>query len=226
MRCRREWASLVCASRPIVRAGWSPPPPHDGRNGRCLRLGPRLTLRRGGEARDETHPSATRDVPGAERLEEGRRAVLRRGINRPRNRRTNVLDFCRIGAQTFARRSFRRTAAHGAFLMGWIYLAALLVGIGCMLALDWRFQLFFFRRAGAATVVTVIGVAFFMLWDAAGIGLGIFLRGDAAIATGVVLAPEMPLEEPVFLTFLVLCTMVAYTGALRIIKHIRRRGEG
>jgi len=110
--------------------------------------------------------------------------------------------------------------------MGWIYLAALLGGIGCMLALDWRFQLFFFRRAGAATVVTVIGVAFFMLWDAAGIGLGIFLRGDAAIATGVVLAPEMPLEEPVFLTFLVLCTLVAYTGALRIIKHIRRRGEG
>lgn len=109
--------------------------------------------------------------------------------------------------------------------MGWIYLAALLVGIGCMLALDWRFQLFFFRRAGAATVVTVIGVAFFMLWDAAGIGLGIFLRGDAAIATGVVLAPEMPLEEPVFLTFLVLCTMVAYTGVLRIIQHVRHRGE-
>src|SRR5690625_780092 len=109
--------------------------------------------------------------------------------------------------------------------MGWIYLAALLVGIGCMLALDWRFQLFFFNRAGAATVVTAIGVAFFLLWDAAGIGLGIFLRGDAAIATGVVLAPHMPLEEPVFLTFLVLCTMVCYTGALRLIGYFRRRGS-
>lgn len=109
--------------------------------------------------------------------------------------------------------------------MGWLYLAALLVGIGCMLAIDWRFRLFFFHRAGAAAVVTVIGVGFFMLWDAAGIGLGIFLRGDAVIATGVVLAPEMPLEEPVFLTFLVLCTMIAYTGALRIIQHVRRRSK-
>lgn len=108
--------------------------------------------------------------------------------------------------------------------MGWVYLAALVGGIGCMLLLDWRFRLFFFHRAGAATVVTVIGVAFFLLWDAAGIGLGIFLRGDAAMATGVVLAPHLPLEEPVFLTFLVLCTMVCYTGALRLLRYFRGRG--
>ena len=109
--------------------------------------------------------------------------------------------------------------------MGWFYLIALILASGCMLAIDWRFKLFFFHRAGAAAVVMVIGVGFFMLWDAAGIGLGIFLRGDAAIATGVVLAPEMPLEEPVFLTFLVLCTMIAYTGALRIIQQVRRRSK-
>src|SRR5690625_2015332 len=109
--------------------------------------------------------------------------------------------------------------------MGWFYLIALMLASGCMLAIDWRFKLFFCHRAGAAAVVMVIGVGFFMLWDAAGIGLGIFLRGDAAIASGVVLAPEMPLEEPVFLTFLVLCTMIAYPGALRIIQQVRRRSK-
>lgn len=109
--------------------------------------------------------------------------------------------------------------------MGWLYLAALATGICCMLLLDWRFKLFFFERPGAASVITVIGVALFMIWDAAGIGLGIFLRGDAKIATGIVLAPHMPLEEPVFLTFLVLCTMICYTGALRIIQHLRARAR-
>lgn len=112
--------------------------------------------------------------------------------------------------------------------MGWVYLGALVGGIACMLALDWRFRLFFFARPGAASVVTVVGVAFFMFWDAAGIGLGIFLRGDASIATGVVLAPHMPIEEPVFLTFLVLCTMVCYTGTRRLIRrwHAGRIARG
>ena len=107
--------------------------------------------------------------------------------------------------------------------MGLIYLAALLVSLGCMLLLDWRFRLFFWRDAIAASVVTVIGVAFFLLWDIAGIAGGIFLRGDGAIATGIVLAPEMPIEEPVFLLFLVVCTMVVYTGSVRVLARLRSR---
>lgn len=101
--------------------------------------------------------------------------------------------------------------------MGAVYLAALLVGIGCMLLLDARFRLFFWRDAAAAALVTAAGVAFLLMWDAAGIASGIFLRGESAVASGIVLAPELPLEEPVFLIFLVLCTMVLYTGARRVL---------
>ncbi|MGP0224455.1 MULTISPECIES: lycopene cyclase domain-containing protein [unclassified Paenarthrobacter] len=101
--------------------------------------------------------------------------------------------------------------------MGFVYLASLLAGIGCMLLLDHRFRLFFWRDARAASIVTAVGVLFLLAWDLAGIGLGIFLRGEGAIATGVLLAPELPLEEPVFLTFLVLCTMILYTGAARLL---------
>ncbi|MFS0854626.1 lycopene cyclase domain-containing protein [Microbacterium sp. 179-I 3D4 NHS] len=107
--------------------------------------------------------------------------------------------------------------------MGVVYLTALLVFTGCMLLLDHRFRLFYWRDPVAAAVVTVAGVAFFLLWDAFGIAQGIFFRGDAAIATGIELAPEMPLEEPVFLLFLVVCTMVVYTGAARILAVRRRR---
>ena len=44
-------------------------------------------------------------------------------------------------------------------MMGAIYLAALLVSLGCMLLLDWRFRLFFWRDAVAAAVVTAVGLA-------------------------------------------------------------------
>lgn len=112
--------------------------------------------------------------------------------------------------------------------MGALYLIALLLSLGCMLLLDWRFRLFFWRDAVSALVVTAVGLAFFLVWDIAGIANGIFLRGDAAIALGIVLAPELPLEEPVFLLFLVVCTMVIYTGSARILSRLReqRRARG
>lgn len=107
--------------------------------------------------------------------------------------------------------------------MGMLYLSALVVFTGCMLLLDHRFRLFFWRDPFAAAIVTVVGLAFFLLWDVFGIALGIFFRGEAAIATGIVLAPEMPIEEPLFLLFLVVCTMIVYTGSVRILATLRQR---
>lgn len=107
--------------------------------------------------------------------------------------------------------------------MGFIYLLSLLAGIACMLLLDFRFRLYFWRDARSATIVTLVGVAVLLLWDLAGIRLGIFIRGEGQIATGVLLAPELPIEEPIFLTFLVLCTMVIYTGLLRILQRHKER---
>ena len=110
-------------------------------------------------------------------------------------------------------------------MSGLWYLACLLAGIGCMLLIDHRFRLFFWRSPAAAALVTAAGVAFLLLWDAAGIAGGIFLRGSTEIASGIVLAPELPLEEPVFLFFLVLCTMILYTGAARLLTAGRKHGR-
>ena len=106
-----------------------------------------------------------------------------------------------------------------------LYMMALLGGISCMLLIDHRFRLFFWRDASAAFLVTTAGTVFLLLWDAAGIAAGIFLRGDTEIATGIVLAPELPIEEPVFLVFLVICTMVLYTGSVKILSN-RESREG
>ena len=101
--------------------------------------------------------------------------------------------------------------------MGVIYLLLLLAGIGCMLLLDRRFRLFFWHDPAVASLVTAVGTTLFLVWDVAGIAAGVFLRGESTVATGIVLAPELPLEEPVFLIFLVLCTMVIFTGTARLL---------
>lgn len=106
--------------------------------------------------------------------------------------------------------------------MSVVYLLVLLASIGCMVLLDRRFSLFFWRDARRATLVLLAGVLFFVLWDLLGIGLGIFYRGETSFMTGLVLAPELPLEELFFLAFLSYLTMVLLTGADVLLRAVRR----
>jgi len=94
--------------------------------------------------------------------------------------------------------------------MSGLYLGALLVSIAGMVAIDVRHRLFFAVAPVRAAIVLVLGVAFFLVWDLAGIDLGIFFRGNPGLLTGVQLAPELPLEELFFLTLLCYLTMNLY----------------
>ncbi|WP_309712385.1 lycopene cyclase domain-containing protein [Pseudolysinimonas sp.] len=105
--------------------------------------------------------------------------------------------------------------------MSYLYLAALLVSIAGMVVLDVRFKLFFATTPLRAAIVLVVGVAFFLAWDVAGITLGIFFRGAPDLLSGVLLAPELPLEELFFLTLLCYTTMNAY-GLFRGLSSARR----
>ncbi|GAA2225818.1 lycopene cyclase domain-containing protein [Herbiconiux moechotypicola] len=101
--------------------------------------------------------------------------------------------------------------------MGLLYLLALLVSLAGMVVLDRRFSLFFFRSPGRAAVVMLVGLVFFLVWDLAGIGLGIFFRGETVFMTGILLAPELPLEELFFLALLCYLTMNLFCAARRLI---------
>lgn len=105
--------------------------------------------------------------------------------------------------------------------MNTLYLAALLVSIAGMVVLDLRFRLFFAAAPLRAAIVLVVGVASFLAWDVAGITLGIFFRGNPDLLTGVLLAPELPLEELFFLVLLCYTTMNAYSF-LRGVSSARR----
>jgi lycopene cyclase domain-containing protein len=96
--------------------------------------------------------------------------------------------------------------------MGFLYLAALLVSLTGMVVLDRRFRLFFWQDARRATVVLTTGIVFFLIWDLAGINLGVFFRGAGQWMTGILLAPELPLEEVFFLTLLSYMTMNVFAA--------------
>lgn len=102
--------------------------------------------------------------------------------------------------------------------MGFLYLAALLVSITGMILLDRRHTLFFWQDARRATVVLVTGLVFFLSWDLVGIDAGVFFRGEGPWMTGILLAPELPLEEVFFLTLLCYMTMNVFSAFSKVVK--------
>jgi lycopene cyclase domain-containing protein len=106
-------------------------------------------------------------------------------------------------------------------MLGFAYLLALLVSLTGMVVLDRRFGLFFWRAPRAAAVVLVSGVVFFLAWDLVGISAGIFYRGETAFMTGWQVAPELPIEEVFFLTFLCYLFMNALQSARMLLERRR-----
>jgi lycopene cyclase domain-containing protein len=94
--------------------------------------------------------------------------------------------------------------------VSFLYLGLLTFSIAGMALLDWHRRLAFWADGWRTAQIVVAGVAFFLVWDTAGIALGIFARGDVPVMTGVELWPEMPLEEPVFLVLLVYVTLLVW----------------
>lgn len=90
------------------------------------------------------------------------------------------------------------------------YLAALLAAQGCMLLLDRRLRLVLWADARRGAAVVAAGVVFFLAWDVAAILRGFYERGASPAMTGIMLAPELPLEELVFVVFLSHLTLVVH----------------
>ncbi|BDZ66178.1 hypothetical protein GCM10025877_31160 [Agromyces mangrovi Wang et al. 2018] len=106
-------------------------------------------------------------------------------------------------------------------MIGFAYLGALVLSLGAMCAIDARFRLVFWDAPWRAAAVVGIGVAAFLVWDLAGIALGVFFRGETEFMTGILLAPELPVEEVLFLTFLCYLTLVLVRGTSRLLDRER-----
>jgi lycopene cyclase domain-containing protein len=97
------------------------------------------------------------------------------------------------------------------------YLAGLIFSIIGLGLFDWRFNLGFSTNKKAATLATLLPLIFFLIWDGAGIALGIFFRGETSHLTGILVAPELPIEELFFLFLLNYTTLTIFITVKRIV---------
>jgi lycopene cyclase domain-containing protein len=97
------------------------------------------------------------------------------------------------------------------------YLAGLIFSIVGLGLFDWKFKLGFSTNKKAATLSTLLPLIFFLIWDGAGIALGIFFRGETSHLTGILVAPELPIEELFFLFLLNYTTLTIFITVKRIV---------
>lgn len=102
-------------------------------------------------------------------------------------------------------------------MIAFAYLGALLLALGGLAMIDHRWRLAFWDRPRTAALCVGTGVVGFLLWDVAGLLLGIFARGASPHMTGLLLAPDLPVEEAVFLTLLCYNALLAWRGLDRVL---------
>ena len=103
------------------------------------------------------------------------------------------------------------------------YLSILLVSMAGIAIIDARGRLFLWRAPLRAGLVLIVGLVFFLMWDVAGIALGLFLHRDSPFMIGILVAPHLPVEEVLFLLFLCHLTMVVLLAAPRVMSHLTGR---
>lgn len=104
-----------------------------------------------------------------------------------------------------------------------LYAASILTATVCLGLLDHRFGLVLWSHARRAGVVLVTGIVFFLVWDVVAIAAGFYRLGESTAMTGLVLAPDLPVEELMFIAFLCYVTLVL-RGLLEL-ALTRRAGE-
>lgn len=101
-------------------------------------------------------------------------------------------------------------------LTGLAYLGALALSLAGLAIIDRRWQLAFWSAPRRTALCLGIGVLGFLAWDVVGLLLGIFTRGESPHMTGLLLAPDLPVEEAVFLTLLCYVALLAWRGLERV----------
>ena len=94
--------------------------------------------------------------------------------------------------------------------MQWLYLISLLIIIGCLGLLDWRYKLAFFHETKRTALTLAISIWLFIVWDIFGIKSGIFFHGDSPYTLPYRIIPEFPIEEIFFLFVLTYSALLIY----------------
>lgn len=94
------------------------------------------------------------------------------------------------------------------------YAVFLLLSIGGLATLDYRYTLALWYNARQTLIVLGNALAFFIVWDIAGILAGIFRIGQNTLLIGLHIG-EFPIEELLFLVLLNYTSLIVYCGLRR-----------
>ena len=97
------------------------------------------------------------------------------------------------------------------------YLVILILSLVGLYLLDRTHKLAFMADPKRALLSMVPAFVVFLIWDIAGIALGIFFRGNNTLLTGIQIFPEFPLEEIFFLMLLCYSTLIALTWISKVL---------
>lgn len=105
--------------------------------------------------------------------------------------------------------------------MSFIYLTLLILSEAGVIGLDHRHKLALWHNLRAGLLALGSGLAFFLVWDLAGINSGIFFEGAKQLLCGVELAPQLPLEELFFLLLLCHSALLLFAAVSRWVARAR-----
>lgn len=111
-------------------------------------------------------------------------------------------------------------------MIGVAYLVVQIVSFAGIAVIDHRGRLAAFRAPAATGLAVTAAVALFLTWDVLGVRSGVFFRGQTDFMTGLLIAPEIPVEEVVFLAFLSYLALVCATGVSAAVDYRRTRRAG
>ena len=91
-----------------------------------------------------------------------------------------------------------------------VYGAALLGALFCMGLIDYKHRYAWFKDRPRTLRTIIPAVLVFVLWDIAGIRLHIFASHNATYRSGLLLGPNFPVEELLFLTLLTYTALIIW----------------
>ncbi len=97
------------------------------------------------------------------------------------------------------------------------YLLALIASLGCAALIDFRYHLAWWYDARRTARTLLLGIVLFIMWDIAGIALGIFFIGQTKYLSGLRIG-QFPIEELFFL-------MLLCYSSLLIFRYLELRQE-
>lgn len=94
--------------------------------------------------------------------------------------------------------------------MRYLYLLSIVVSFAGIVTLDWRYRLALFWRWRTALRLMLLGFVFFVVWDVALVGSGLYWTMPQYVSGWYIGTPDLPIEEIGFLLFLNYLTLVLW----------------